>query len=489
MTRARTATALGLATAIAIALARLLPAPPLLARTSFSRAVTDRHGKLLRLTLSSDEKFRRFTPLADIAPVAIEATLLHEDQHFFWHPGVDPLRLLRAALSTYLHRGRRQGGSTLTMQVARRLYGLESRKLPGKLAQVGLALWIELRHSKHEILEAYLNLAPYGGNIEGLGAAGTLLFGTPPAKLGLNQALALALLPQSPTARVIPGQRPQLSPALDAPLARLLARYRALHPDSSPQGKEDQALSALAAPADGTASPFLAPHFVDEVLARAPPCSGSACAELRTTLDLPLQRMFERTLSHYVDARRSLGMDDAAALLVDARDMSIRAAVGSPDFFDSARAGQVNTLLAKRSPGSAIKPFIYALALDQGLIHPQSLLKDSPVDFAGYDPENFDQTFVGPISARDALVHSRNVPALRLAAQLRAPGLYGFLRAAQVTLPRSEDYYGLSLVLGGAEVTPRSWPSSMPSWSTAAAPGRCGACWPSEAFPGTRASA
>src|SRR5581483_4583619 len=191
-----------------LALLRVVPATPLLRETSFSRVVADRHGRLLRLTLSQDEKFRRYTKLSNVAPVAVQATLLHEDQHFFWHPGVDPLRLAKAALATVTGRGRRQGGSTITMQLARRLYRLDTRSVPGKLRQMALAAWIEARHSKAEILEAYLNLAPYGGNIEGLGAAAELLFGVSADRLGLNQALTLALLPQSPSARVVPGQSP-----------------------------------------------------------------------------------------------------------------------------------------------------------------------------------------------------------------------------------------------------------------------------------------
>src|SRR5262249_10273861 len=156
------------------------------------------------------------------------------------HPGVDPVRLVKAAVSSALHRGRPQGGSTVTMQVARRLYHLHTRTFSGKLAQIGAALWIEVRHSKAEILEAYLNLAPYGGNLEGLGAASEMLFGVTPDRLGLNQALILALLPQSPAARVIPGQRPRFAARLEPARQRLLARFRASHADAP----DDRALAA-----------------------------------------------------------------------------------------------------------------------------------------------------------------------------------------------------------------------------------------------------
>jgi penicillin-binding protein 1C len=194
--------------------------------------------------------------------------------------------------------------------------------------------------------------------------------------------------------------------------------------------------------------PFGAPHFADYVLKNA---SGSA---IRTTLDSRLQALTERVLAHYVRQRSSTGIHNASALLVDYRDMSVRAMVGSADFSSAEIDGQVNGTLAKRSPGSALKPFIYALAIDQGLIHPLTVLKDAPTSFGPYSPENFDGRFVGPITATEALARSRNVPAVSLSAQLTQPSLYEFLKVAGVSQLASERHYGLALTLGGGEVTP-----------------------------------
>ena len=175
--------------------------------------------------------------------------------------------------------------------------------------------------------------------------------------------------------------------------------------------------------------------------------------ELITTLDLRMQRLLERHVRSYVERQKRVGVTNAAAMLVDTRDMGVKAAVGSADFFNDAIAGQVNALTAKRSPGSTLKPFIYALAIDQGLIHPLTVLKDGAQSFGGYTPENFDGRFIGPLTATEALNRSRNLPAIALAAKLEKPSLYDFLRAAGVGRLAPENHYGLALVLGGGEVT------------------------------------
>jgi penicillin-binding protein 1C len=193
---------------------------------------------------------------------------------------------------------------------------------------------------------------------------------------------------------------------------------------------------------------FLAPHFVQQVVA-----TEKGRDEIVTTLDLAKQQVIERRITDYVRANRSRGIQNAAALLIDTRSMDVLAQVGSADFFNGEIQGQVDGTRAPRSPGSTLKPFVYALALEQGLIHPLSILSDAPQSFGDYDPENFDREFVGPIRACDALARSRNLPAVELASRLRHPTLYEFLRGAGVKLPRSEALYGLTLPLGGAEVT------------------------------------
>lgn len=426
---------------------RLWPHPPLSAQVPGSTAVLDRHGELLRLTLAADGQYQRWVPLADMAPALPEAVLRYEDRRFRWHPGIDPLALARS-LWAQATGGRRQGASTISMQLARALYRIDSRNPGGKLRQMLAALWLEARHSKDEILEAYLNTAPYGGNLRGVGAASRVYFGKTPAALTLPEVLTLAVIPQNPRRRLashVPGSPQQLPPALAAARARLWADWRALHPGDA-RLEADMRLPLR--PRSTGELPFLAPHFTDQVLQ-----TGSGEREIRTTLDRRMQDTLERAVRQYVARHREAGLVNASAMLVDARSRSVRALVGSADYFDAGISGQVNGTRAKRSPGSTLKPFIYALAIDQGRLHPHSMLRDAPTAFGPFSPENFDGRFVGPVSAQDALVRSRNVPAVAVAARLSQPTLYGFLKTAGISRLASESHYGLALTLGGGELS------------------------------------
>lgn len=431
--------ALLLAAAVLVAL-RLWPHPPLRERIAASTIVTDRHGAVLRITLASDAQLRLWTPLQDLPPGLIEAVLLHEDQHFFWHPGVNPWALLRAAATT-ASGGPTLGASTLTMQLARLLERRNTRSIGGKLSQIAEALWLEARYSKREILEAYLNAAPYGGNLQGVGAAARLYFGKAPADLDLAQSLALAVLPQAPGSRMPRGLE---GSSLRAARLRLFARWQQRHPEARQQAAlvARPLRFALATP------PFAAPHFTTAVLRSATQTT------LRTTLDLGLQQLLERRLRSHLAVTAREGVRNASVLLLDSRDLGVRAWIGSADFFDARIEGQVDGNTARRSPGSTLKPLLYALAMDQGLIHPLTVLKDAPTHFGPYAPENHDGSFLGPITAHDALIRSRNVPAVQLASRLANPTLYRFLKSAGVALPMSERHYGLALTLGGGEVSP-----------------------------------
>lgn len=414
----------------------LMPRPDLYAHTSFSTAYLDREGQLLWLSLAHDERYRLWTELEDIAPSLLNATLLYEDRHFYRHPGIDPLALLRAAWSTIFGQ-RRFGASTITMQLARLRYGLP-HDLGGKLQQLARAIQIERHYRKEEILTAYLNLAPYGGNIEGVGAASRIYFTKPASELSRAEALALSLIPQNPGAR---------NPVTAAGLAQLMTAHHQLaqrwllrHGEQLPTlPVQFHTLRQL---------PFHAPHLV-----QALHYGGHARAgEQLTHLDLAVQGGIETLLQRHLASLRTLGVDNGAVMVVDYRDMGVRAAVGSADYFNRAIEGQVDGSRAPRSPGSALKPFVYALALEQGLIHPFSLLHDAPSQHGIYTPENFDQHFSGPLFAQDALNYSRNVPAVNLLARLQAPGLHGLLRQAGVRGLKEADHYGLALVLGGMEI-------------------------------------
>ncbi|KAF1050774.1 MAG: Penicillin-binding protein 1C [Burkholderia gladioli] len=410
---------------------RWWPHPSLRDWKPTSTAVVDANGKLLRLTLAKDDRYRLWVPLDRMSPQLVAAVLMHEDRWFRWHPGFNPYGLLRGAWITYVRGGNPQGGSTLTMQLARSMWQLNTRSPLGKLVQVGRALQLELSYSKRQVLEAYLNLAPYGRNVEGAGTASRAYFDKPTAALTLPEALALA-----------------------ASRNRLYAPWLRAHPSDAglePLFAMPFALRSL------DAMPFLAPHAVDQARAArdaALPAESAAGSErLVTTLDLDLQQLLERQIRRYVARNAAQGVRNASALLVDTRDMSIKAMVGSADFFDRAIHGQVNGTQAKRSPGSTLKPFIYGLGFDQGVLHPQTVLRDVPTSFGPYAPENFDGHFLGPITATDALNRSRNVPAVWVASQLKKPDLYAFLQSANVRLARSPQHYGLALVLGGGEVT------------------------------------
>ena len=201
-----------------------------------------------------------------------------------------------------------------------------------------------------------------------------------------------------------------------------------------------------------SALPFEAPHAVEQVLAQERIAAGGD-PRVVTTLDLDLQRLLERQIGGYIVRNASSGIRNASAILVDMRDMGIKALVGSANYYDRGLQGQVNGTLARRSPGSTLKPFIYALGFDQGILHPQTVLRDVPTSFGPYTPENFDGRFFGPITATDALNRSRNIPAVWVASQLHAPDLYQFLQSAGIGHMASEEHYGLALVLGGGEVS------------------------------------
>jgi penicillin-binding protein 1C len=440
-------TRLGLTGAlVCIILWLCLPKPPLLDGIAFSQSVRDRNGQLLDIALTPDQKFRTWTPLSAISPHLVQATLRYEDKYYRQHPGINPIALGRSLYQIALRSHGRTGGSTITMQLARLRFHLQTRTFPGKAMQILRALELERHYSKSEILEAYLNLAPYGGNIEGAGAAAQIYFGKEASKLTGPEAVVLSVIPQSPTRRALRSDRPN-----DGVMSAQNRWYDRTHVANDAQ------LSARSfeARANGTRKRF-APHFVREVLESLSPAKGSSAREqsqVRSTLDLEKQRCVETRVADYIERSRPVGIENAAVLLVDTRQMDVLAQVGSADFSNVQIHGQVDGTRSRRSPGSTLKPFLYALAMEQGLIHPLSVIADAPHSFGDYNPENFDREFLGPIRAADALARSRNVPAVALAARLSHPTLYEFLKKSGVALPQEEKFYGLTLPLGGAEVS------------------------------------
>lgn len=409
----------------------LIPKPRLVNKGLFSQALLDKNHRLLNVSLTPDEKYRVYFGLSELPQNLITATLEQEDSWFYWHPGFNPVALVRGGIRTFLYKGPRIGGSTITMQLARMRFGIDSRNILGKLEQICYAIFLERHFTKDEILEAYLNLASYGGNIEGAGSGAIVYFHKLPKELSDSEAAALSVIPKSPKLR---------SPANADGISRIMeARTRLL-----PETLRELSLH-------GTALykipdlPKYTPHLSRRV------SSWGGVKQL--TIDLDLQKTIENQVLRFLDKNRRLGFLNASVLLLDWRTFEARAYLGSKEFLNAEISGQVDGITGKRSPGSTLKPFIYALALQQGLITPDTILRDTEQGISSYMPENFDRIFLGPLSATEALVRSRNVPAVILANQLRKPSLFDFLKASGITFPKSEAYYGLALVLGGAEVT------------------------------------
>ncbi|MFQ5602659.1 MAG: penicillin-binding protein 1C [bacterium] len=426
---------------IFLLLNELFPLPADKLHPTVSTIILDRNDNLLRAFLAGDDMWRIPVSVDEISPTLKKAVLTYEDKYFYRHFGINPISIIRAA-RTNLRSGRIvQGGSTLTMQVAR-LLEPKSRSYLNKLKEAFRALQLEWRYSKDEILAFYFNMAPYGGNLVGVGAASYAYFKKSPDKLSLGEAAILAAVPNSPN-RFRADRYPNAAKEARAKVLRLLQQQNQI---DAQQRKEAQSEPV---PAKRFALPFEIPHLSTELHKRHP-----FRPWLTSTIDRQLQIKAESILQTHLKPLQKKGIYNGAVVIIENRTHEVLAMVGSPDFFDNQNQGQVNGAMSPRSPGSALKPFVYALGLEQGVISPSTLLKDVPVEYAGYRPVNYDERFHGAVSVQEALVHSLNVPAVNLYAELGDNGVYSFLKRGGIsTLPKPKEYYGLSLILGGGEVT------------------------------------
>jgi penicillin-binding protein 1C len=420
-------------------IAALGPAP-LGEGLAFSTLVVDRDGKLLRPYTTPQGRWRLPATREHVDPRFLTLLLAYEDKRFGAHRGVDLFALGRASAQLIGHGRIVSGASTISMQVARLLEPRAERSFTAKLRQMVRAVEIERALSKDEILALYLSLAPYGGNLEGVRAASLAYFGKEPRRLTLGEAALLVALPQSPEQR-----RPdRASEAARRARDRVLDRAAAagLVPADEIERARHEPVPEARRP-----MPMLAPHAADAVVATVPDRRLH-----RLTIDAALQANLEELAR---ERARALGPEISVAILaVDHATGEVLARVASADYFDLRRAGQVDMTAAVRSPGSTLKPFIYGLGFEDGLIHPDTLIDDRPIRFGGYAPENFDLVFQGTVTVRRALQLSLNVPAVavldkvgasRFAARLAQAG-------AAVTLPPGEAP-GLAMGLGGVGVT------------------------------------
>lgn len=403
-----------------------------------SQEVLARDGTLLRAYPVADGRWRLKGSLASTDPRFIEMLIAYEDKRFYRHHGVDPIALMRAVAQAARHGEIVSGGSTLTMQVARLLEEGPTGSWHGKLRQARVALALERRLSKVEILELYLARAPYGGNLEGLRAASLAWFAKEPARLTPAQNALLIALPQSPA-----GRRPDRHPE-QAKAARNRVLSRLANSGVLPK---DATQAALREPLPNTRRNFpkFAPHLADRLRRESPDA-----LHIQTSIDAALQAKTEVLAAN---AARSYPDLTAALIVADHNSGEVRAYVGSAGYGD-ARLGYVNMAAAVRSPGSTLKPLIYGLAFDQGLAHPETLIEDRPTAFGNYAPQNFDGRFRGTISLRDALMQSLNIPAVALTQAIAPERLMAGLRRAGVAaqLP-GPDAPGLAVALGGVGLT------------------------------------
>ncbi len=408
----------------------------------------------LRSWPSPDGALRHPVTVEEVSSYYLTALLSYEDRWFEWHPGVNPTALARAAWQWLRHGRMVSGGSTLTMQVARLLDAQHSgalapRSVRSKLVQIARALQLEAHLSKREILTLYLNHAPMGGQIQGVEMASRAYLGKPARHLSQAEAALLVALPQTPS-RLRPDRAPQLAQrARD----KVLMRMRDLGVWSAAEVKDARIERVFSPPLRARwLAPLAAQRVRNEMASRKGNSMGDGGGVIATTLDAGVQARLEQML---LDRLPTLPASvSIAALVVDNSNLAVRGYAGSADFTDNARAAHVDMVQGVRSPGSTLKPFLYAMALDDGLVHSESLLIDAPHSFGGYAPGNFQASFSGPVSVSEALQRSLNVPAVdllervgsvRFAAQLRNAGVK--LRMPQGAIPN------LSLILGGGGTT------------------------------------
>ncbi|WP_242478955.1 penicillin-binding protein 1C [Hymenobacter lapidiphilus] len=417
-----------------LALDRLFPLP---AAPRYSPLVLAADGTVLHAYLNPTQKWRMKTELSEITPVLRQTIIEKEDRWFRWHFGVNPLALLQAAGRNVFGEGRTTGASTITMQVAR-LLEPKPRTLSNKLLEMARATQLEAHYSKDEILQLYLNLVPYGGNIEGVKSAALLYFQQPPNFLSLAQTVTLAIIPNRPRGLVLGVN----NEAVRRERNRWLRRFGA----AGLFARQDIA-DALLEPLDVRrhAAPTLAPHLSRRLVRQFP-----HEAIIRSSLQRAKQSRAEELTGNYVRRLHELGISQASVLVVNNRTRQVEAYVGSADFRDFRGQGQNDGIVAVRSPGSTLKPFLYALALDRGLVTPKLQLPDVPTNFQGYRPENFDKHCQGEVTLERALAFSLNIPAVRVLQDYGVPTFTEKLQQAGFqSVARNRTRLGLSSILGG----------------------------------------
>ena len=421
---------------------------PLRDTITYTTIVTDNRGAMVNAFLTPDEKWRMKTELNEISPLLQKTIIAKEDKYFFQHPGINLIAIGKALFQNAIHLKRESGASTITMQVAR---ALEPRKrnVLSKCIEAFRALQLEWKYSKNEILQLYLNLLPYGGNIEGVKAAALLYFNKAPDHLSLAEITALSIIPNRPSSLVIGKSNALIVQERN----KWLLRFADEHVFTKKE-IEDALIEPLTA--TRSAVPHRIPHlsYKLKTLRQAQDKLFSNAHVLAATIDLNTQSKIEKLTGDYVRTLRLQNIRNAAVLVLDNKTGNVISYIGSAGFKDTLDGGQVNGAAAVRQPGSTLKPLLYGLCMDQGLLTPKSIINDVPVNYNGYAPENYDQTFNGPVTMEYALEHSLNIPAVRSLQLLGKEKLIATLtNAGFKQIAQKQAGLGLSLILGGCGAT------------------------------------
>ncbi len=398
--------------------------------------VRDASGEVVNAYLTPDDKWRMKTELDEISPLLRKTIVAKEDKYFYSHPGVNPLAMCRAAFTNALHMKRTSGASTITMQVAR---ALEPRKrnLLTKAIETFRAFQLEWKYSKDEILQLYLNLVPYGSNIEGVKAASLLYLNKMPDHLSLAEITALSIIPNRPSSLVVG----KSNEAIVKERNRWLEKFASDGVFTSQEIKDAEAEPLTAV---RRTVPHYLPHFAYKLK------KGSSSVNIKTNIVLNTQLKIEKLTEDYVRGLKLKGIRNAAVVVIDNKTHKVVSYVGSAGFADTTDGGQVNGAAAMRQPGSTLKPLLYALCMDEGLLTPKMMLNDVPVNYTGYAPENYDKEFHGAVTMDYALEHSLNIPAVRSLKLLGKEKLVQKLVAADCKqIQKDQGKLGLSVILGG----------------------------------------
>lgn len=419
----------------------IIPLPSPLFSTDYNQIVTDEKGDYLRIFLNSNEQWIFPPSETEKIPDKLKIAVVNfEDKYFKWHWGINPVSLIRAIYQNIYEQRIVSGASTITMQVAR-LIKHQPRTYLNKILEIFLAIKIEFYYSKENILKAYLDHAPFGGNIRGYRAATEKYFEKSPKELSWAEAAALAVLPNAP-GLVTPSSSNEILKQKRNKLLKKLFENNEIN--------ESTYKLALLEPIISSVYPFeiTAPHLTRKIISE-----NKNKKVIRTTIDKSIQQYLESVTKQYVENLKKEGIRNCSVIILETKTGKVKSYIGSQDYFGLQDQGMVDGVMAPRSSGSILKPFLYALSMDEGIIIPQTLIKDIPSYFDSFAPQNSDEKFSGVVTAKEALIRSLNIPAVRLLNTYGIFRFYSFLKNAGVsTLFRPAEDYGLPLIIGGAEV-------------------------------------